>query len=108
MFIRLDAAIKMTDIIWSNTDVAQKVPVPNSKRGKIIIDSATCFNVYVDNVNFTQYKNYIDTCDNAGFTNNCGSTEKMFCARTKDNKYELTVEYYGINMIHICISVLNA
>lgn len=101
--ISLSAAMELGTFSWSNSYLAQMLPVPESTIGKIQQDNEDCFSAYVGNTSIDVYANYVIKCEDKGFTINLYKTDKHFSVQNEDG-YKLTVDYQGNNVIHIYLS----
>lgn len=97
--VRITGTIK-----WSNSDIASLLPVPTSNVGSVVSDYNYGYNLYVGNTSKFEYDEYIAECEEKGFRLNIQKTDATFYAENELG-YELVVEYYECNLIHIDLDV---
>lgn len=102
MCIDLNAPIKLTEIKWSNSEISELIPVPQFTKGKIEKDDATEYTLYLSEISYAEYEEYINECMNSGFNADISSDTGLFCAKNSDD-YTLTVNYEGNNIIYISL-----
>lgn len=100
--VYLDAPEKMEEFVWPEYGLAPMLPKPESNIGKIIYDNSDSFNVHVGNMSVEAFNDYIEKCQNKGFTVNHNKSENYYNAED-GNGYELTLRYLGFNRIEIYI-----
>lgn len=77
---------------WPDSELASKLPKPESEYGKIIWDRATSLNVEVAKISDDQFENYVSQCKSNGFTRDYSKTEKDFSAYDSE-LYYLSLSY---------------
>lgn len=102
MHINLTAGKELGTLEWSNSVLAQMLPVPESTVGDIQNDDEKGFSAYVGNISIDAYNSYVQACEAKGFTVDADKTDKRFTAKNADG-YKLSVEYQGNNVIYISL-----
>lgn len=102
MHINLSKGRDLGTLEWSNSELAQMLPVPESTVGDIQQDDEKGFIAYVGNTSLDAFNAYIQSCEGKGFTVNVDKTNKRFSAENKDG-YKLSVEYQGNNVVYISL-----
>ena len=102
MNISLNAPDEYSDMTWPTVGLASKLPKPAnfSGKGKTVNDSSDNFTVYISQMSFDEYKDYVSECMEAGFIVDYDKTDKRFDARNPDN-VSLSVSYEGGNVVRI-------
>lgn len=100
--VHLDAPEKMEEFVWPEYGLAPILPKPESTIGKIIYDNSDSFSIHVGNMSIEDFNNYIEACQNKGFTVNHNKSENYYNAED-ENGYEITLRYLGFNRIEIYI-----
>ena len=81
---------------WPDTDIAKKVPKPDSR---VIISwdfGSDELNVEAYDMSFEKYKAYIDKCKKMGFTLNAEGDKNDYSAENEEG-YKLEVTWYSTN-----------
>lgn len=102
MHVGLDAGMQLGELTWSNSEMAQLLPVPDSTVGEIQKDNETGYSAYVGNMSKEAYADYVAFCEEKGFTIDADKQEKHFSAKNAES-YKLSVEYKGNNIVYISI-----
>lgn len=102
MHIGLDEGMQLGELSWSNSEMAQLLPVPKSTIGEIQKDDEDGYSVYVGNMSKEAFANYVATCEEKGFTVDANNQGKYYTAKNAES-YKLSVEYKGNNIIYISI-----
>lgn len=102
MNIRLEEPMKLSEIKWSESLKAKLIPLPNSKIGTIKADTEQEYVVYIGNMPFKKYNEYINECKEKGFVNEVIQEENKYTAKNKE-LYKIEIEYIGNDII--CIKV---
>lgn len=102
MTVTLEIPIKMTEIKWPTTDLAQMLPRPESEMGNIKTNTNTFFTVYIGNTTIDQYNDYVDNCIEKGFVKDFYRSDFRFSAKN-GKKDTLSVNYEGFNTIYISV-----
>lgn len=97
MHINLSKGRDLGTLEWSNSELAQMLPVPDSTVGDIQQDDEKGFTAYVGNTSIDAFNSYVQACESKGFTVDADKTDKRFSAENADG-YKLTVEYQGNNV----------
>lgn len=85
---------KMTfdDTTWPTSEIAKKVPQPENVKGHIEWENENGFVIYITDINSDQFKQYVDTCKSAGFTNDYQSGDDYYYADLSDGTH-LNLQY---------------
>lgn len=102
MHISLTKGRDLGTLEWSNSELAQMLPVPESTVGDIQQDDEKGFTAYVGNTSLDAYNSYVQACEAKGFTVDADKTDKRFSAKNADG-YKLTVEYQGNNIVYVSL-----
>lgn len=103
MDIVVESPMTMVKINWSAVvGVAEALPKPKSKTGKIVSNYDSSFTAYIGNTTIDEYNKYVDRCIKKGFNIKNYRTDTYFSAEDKKGD-DLTVEYVGYNTIRIRI-----
>ena len=89
---------------WSSSNLATLLPVPSSNVGDIRWDYTCGYEVYVGNTTKAEFDAYISECEARGFDFNVQRQDTAFYAEN-NRGYELIVEYYGCDLIHIDLEI---
>lgn len=100
MHIGIESTMELGTLKWSESELAQLVPIPQSTVGTIEKDDTESYVVYVGKTTKEDYKNYIDSCKEKGFDVNSNETEKYYSAKN-DDSYKISIEYVGNNIMKI-------
>lgn len=100
MHIGIDSAMELGTLKWSESELAQLVPIPQSNVGTIEKDDTESYVVYVGKTSKEDYKRYIDSCIEKGFNVNSNETEEYYSAKN-DDSYKISIEYVGNNIMKI-------
>ena len=100
--ISLTEGRKLGVLSWSESEMAQMLPEPDSTIGEIQQDDEKRFAVYVGNTPIEVFYAYVKACEDRGFTIGADKSEKCFSAKNNDF-YKLTVEYQGNSIIYISL-----
>ena len=98
--IYLDAPEKLGEITWPTSGLATLIPTPESTLGKIITDSSEYFHIQLGKTSKDEYKKYVSSCEDKGFTVDYDKDENSFSAKNKDS-YKISVKYLGNDNIDI-------
>ena len=104
MDITLEAPKKMEEIEWPKSGLGSKLPKPKSNLGNISWNNSETFIVYIGNMTIDNYSDYVEECEDKGFTVDYSKDKKYYSAENKDG-YKLTVRYSGANVIEIALKV---
>ena len=104
MDITLEAPKKMEEIEWPKSGLGSKLPKPKSNLGNISWNNSETFIVYIGNMTIDDYSDYVEDCEDKGFTVDYSKDKKYYSAENKDG-YKLTVRYSGANVIEIALNV---
>ena len=91
-------------IKWSNSELAASIPIPKSNTGSILWDYTYGYEAYVGNTSKEDYNTYISECESMGYNLSVQKQEDSFYAKNNLG-YELIVEYFGCDLIHIDLEV---
>ena len=100
--ISLDRPIMMNIISWPLSELAGLIPEPESFKGKIISESNDIYRVYIGDMDYDAYRNYVDMVMDKGFNTEYDRSEKHFSAKdTYGNS--ISVDYEGYNTMYISL-----
>lgn len=102
MSISLDAPIKMSEISWPSSGLAQLLPKPKSNIGYIERQAEDGFRVKIGNTPISDFNAYIDECHKKGFSVEYDRGDKWYNAKDK-NGNKLRINYIGNNVMSIDI-----
>lgn len=103
MQITLEAPINLGTLSWSKSKMAQLIPEPKSKVGKIEKDDESGLLAYIGDTTKQKYQEYVSSCIEKGFNIDVDQSEKHFSAKNSASN-KLTVNYEGNNVILIELS----
>lgn len=103
MYIDLDAPIEMGILNWPKSEIANLLPMPKSKVGKVSTDTADGCYLYVGETSMDDFNTYADECSNCGFSVDYERGDKFYNAKDKDGN-KLSLSYQGNNVMVIQIS----
>lgn len=103
MYIDLDAPIEMGILNWPKSEIANLLPMPKSKVGKVSADTADGCYLYVGETSMDDFNTYADECSNCGFSVDYERGYKFYNAKDKDGN-KLSLSYQGNNVMVIQIS----
>lgn len=104
MHITVNAAKEYGALVWPESEMASMIPIPASTTGEISKDDETGFHAYVSNTSIDEFKSYIASCDDMGFTIVANDTDKTYSAKNSEG-FTLSVEYQGNNVISISVDM---
>lgn len=104
MHIAVNATREYGALVWPESEIVSMIPTPVSTTGEISKNDETGFNAYVSNTSIDEFKAYIASCGDMGFTIDAKDTEKTYSAKNSEG-YTLSVEYQGSNVISISVDV---
>lgn len=83
---------KKVEYRWPDSELASMIPKPDSKYGKVSIESESSFLIDIYDISSNQYEDYIDACKNSGFTVDYNKFDGFYSA---DNEagYSLNLSY---------------
>ena len=90
---------------WSNSELAQMLPTPESTVGDIQQDDEKGFSAYIGSIPIDVFNSYVQACEGKGFTVDANKTDKRFSAENAEG-YTLFVEYQGGNIIYISLETI--
>lgn len=104
MDITLKSPEKMEEIEWPKNGLGSKLPKPKSNFGNIPWNNSETFIAHIGNMTIDDYNDYVEECEDKGFTVDYSKDKKYYSAKNKDS-YELTLRYLGANVIEIALDV---
>lgn len=87
---------------WPTSDIAKLLPVPKSNIGKIGWEASYGFVIDVAETSNKDFKDYVDACKDAGFTENYRSGDDFYYADNKDS-YHVSLNYKDGDVMFIRI-----
>ena len=100
--ISLEAPKSYDSFDWPTTGLATVLPIPKSNVGKIEKNDENSCSIYISQMTFDDYKQYVNECSKNGFNVETLSDKKFYSAKNADG-YKIYVEYEGNNVI--CIKI---
>jgi len=100
--IILKAPTNMSTLEWPTKGIGAILPQTKSTLGKVVYDTSDNFQVIVGNTTREEYNNYVEACENKGFTVDYSKQEDYYSAQDK-NGYRLNIRYIGANRIEVSI-----
>lgn len=104
--IDLSAPEEMGDLDWPTRGLGSLLPEPYSWTGKIVRDDSDYFSAIVGETPIDDFKDYIEECEDAGFTVNYSKNDNYFSAENEDG-YKVYVKYTGFDTIEVTIEIIN-
>ena len=101
--IELTAPETLTTLTWPTSGLATLIPQPDSGSGSIVTDSASKFHVYVGDITYDAYTEYVSQCMESGFTVDYNKEDRKFTAKNKKG-ISLTVIYEGVDLMEITVN----
>lgn len=95
-----DEEYEMEQFEWSTYDNGQQIPIAKSDIGDVQNDNDVSFSVYIANMTFEDFKEYVTECIDRGFTEEAVAQEHHYHA-FNDYGYELTVKYIDDDIMYI-------
>ena len=90
-----------TEFTWPTSEVAKRVPQPKDMtKGKISIDTANSFAVELAKVDKADFNEYIDSCKQAGFTEDYSASDGFYSAKDTDG-YNLYMSLHNDGYLYI-------
>lgn len=100
--LNLSAPEKYDVFVWPNDSLTKNIPVTESNIGRIDSVSEKSAKIYVAEMTYDSYKDYINLCIQKGFNKILTNEDKTYSAQNKEG-YNLKVEYIGNKVI--CITI---
>ena len=101
--ISLNAPMKLKENAWVSTPLSQLIPEPDSKLGKVELNSEKSFTYYAGKTSQDVFSSYANSVLNAGFNKDFSSTDTYFYGKN-DAGYKVTLNYEGNNIMKISIT----
>lgn len=83
---------KSEKLVWSELEMADIIPQPVSDMGSVLFNDHDYLVVYVDDTSEENYKSYVKSCEDAGFTIDKSKSSSSFLAYNEDG-YKLNMWY---------------
>lgn len=97
------ATLEYPEFIWPGFGISEVIPQPEwITNGIIEYDMTNMFSMNAAPITYTQYKEYIKLCYEAGFTDVCMNSSSGFYA-FNDDGLSIFVEYREEGVLHIWI-----
>ena len=87
---------KLEKLDWPTSGVAEKLPDPNTKYGKVHYNTEKAFSADLEKVDQSKYEKYVTKCQKKGFTEENEKSSDHYHAYDSEG-YELYVSYYDYN-----------
>ena len=98
----LDIAMLMKENQWPNSDIAELLPEPKSKKGNLDLETSKGFLYYAANTTESDFDEYIYEVKKAGFNLNSNKSGNYFKAENEDGyTVEITLKDFDIMLIDI-------
>lgn len=104
MSLQLEKPMEFGILDWPDNQYTRLLPKTISDKGKIITNDEKEFSIYVSGMSIEEFDKYIISCKDKGFNVNTETERKEFTA-TNSDKYRLSVEYEGNNVIKIAVKI---
>ena len=85
---------------WHELYFAELLPTPESKSGNVHNNNDARCDLYVGDISKDSFAAYVEKCKERDFTLDSQEYEEYYFAKNPDG-YELTIEYYGCDVIYI-------
>lgn len=92
MNLQFDAEVEKNPLKWSNSELAQMLPIPEATKGYIDADREEKYEVVLMDVSVADFNSYKDLCIDKGFTLDAKSYSSYYKAKN-ENGYQVTIEY---------------
>lgn len=103
MNIGAEASEEYGTLMWSDSTIANLLPIPKSITGKITQDNEKEFTAYVSNTPIEEFNAYVASCADKGFTVDVSEAEQSFSVQNADG-YRLSVSYQGNGVMSVSVS----
>lgn len=100
--IEVNAPMKMSQIEWPNSDIAELIPQPKSLYGKIEWEHDYGFAIYIGNTTLSDYEEYVNSVYNSGFNIDYSKENSYFWADNADG-YHVSINYEGFKTMFVRI-----
>lgn len=93
-FLNIQSCIKNQpkSLSWPTTGLATMLPDPPTNKGEVTLDSDSRFGADIDKCSEAQYKEYVESCKQKGFTVDAKSNTSSYSAYNADG-YKLSLNY---------------
>lgn len=102
--IKLKAPMKLEKIQWPTSDLAKRLPAPQSSIGKITRESSDRLLVYIGDTPLESYQAYVSACSDKGFNVDYDKGDKYYRANDHEG-YHISLRYVGNRVMSIDIEV---
>ena len=106
MRIELYAPIDTEVLYWPNSEPAKLLPVPKSTLGKFEWENSKGFFVYIANMSFSDYKEYVNICEERGFDIDYSKGDSYYYADHEEG-YHIYISYEGFNIMSVKIDLID-
>ena len=95
-FLNIQSCIKNQpkSLSWPTTGLATMLPDPPTNKGEVILDSDSRFGADIDKCSEAQFKEYVESCKQKGFTTDSSSESSSYEAYSSEG-YKLYLSYYS-------------
>ena len=100
--IEVNAPMKMSQVEWPNSDIAELIPQPKSLYGKIEWEHDYGFVIYIGNTTLSDYEEYVNSVYDSGFNIDYSKGDTYFWADNADG-YHVSIDYEGFNTMFVRI-----
>ncbi len=102
MNITLSAPEKMSKFKWPTRGLGSMLPATESTYGNISWDNSKSFIVHVGKTSIDEYNDYVEECEDKGYTVDYRKDKKSYSAENSDG-YKLHLSYLGGNVIEVSL-----
>lgn len=100
--IEVNAPMKMSQIEWPSSNIAELIPQPKSLYGKIEWEHDYGFVIYIGHTTLSDYEEYVNSVYNSGFNIDYSKGDTYFGADNTDG-YHVSINYEGFNTMFVRI-----
>lgn len=100
--IEVNAPMKMSQVEWPNSDIAELIPQPKSLYGKVEWEHDYGFVIYIGNTTLSDYEDYVNSVYDSGFNIDYSKGDTYFWADNADG-YHVSIDYEGFNTMFVRI-----
>lgn len=104
LYITIKKPIEMGEYEWPKSKIAKSLPKPESKVGKIIVNSSDSFSIYIGDTTIDAFNKYVEKSLKKGFDYDYDRYETSFSGKNKKED-DLSIIHLGNNTM--LISIMN-
>lgn len=72
------------EYVRPKSELGKMLPIPDSRTGTLVSDDESGFCLEITNISNDNFKKYVDTCWDAGYTEDYSRTDSSFCGSNSD------------------------